>query len=55
MPPSGMYRRVALVRADVSEEFTPDFFTLKMKAMFLRNVGSSKRHTASHLRMWHSS
>jgi hypothetical protein len=56
MASSGMLRRVALVRADVSEELSASFIREtrigelghpnEKGAKFLRNVGSYKSHTA---------
>jgi hypothetical protein len=50
MASSGMLRRVALVRTDVSEELVPRSPILvppdEGGARFLRNVGSPKSHTA---------
>jgi hypothetical protein len=59
MASSGMLRRVALVRTDVSEELSasfirmtricelaPDALLVTANAKFLRNVGSYKSHTA---------
>jgi hypothetical protein len=40
MPSSGMWRRVGLVRADVSDE--------RDVSIFLRNVFSNKTHAAPH-------
>jgi hypothetical protein len=46
-----------VVAADCSHLLTllADFSTLKMEAMFLRNVGSHKIYTAPHPRRRHSS
>jgi hypothetical protein len=56
MASSGMLRRIALVRSDVSEEISVSFIrvtrfgelgtTLVVTSKFLRNVGSYKSHTA---------
>jgi hypothetical protein len=57
MPSSGMLRRVALGRTDVSEEpsaSTDSCHPDDGGAMFLRNVGSYKSHTASRPRRRHS-
>jgi hypothetical protein len=50
MVSSGMLRRVALVRSDVSEEPSASFIRVtrigELGARFLRNVGSYKSHAA---------
>jgi hypothetical protein len=48
MPSSGMWRRVGIVRNDVSDErcsLLADYFYLEDRCdTFLRNVGSNKTH-----------
>jgi hypothetical protein len=59
MPSSGMLRRVALVRADVSEERSASIIRVarisELRKTFFQNVGSYKSQMAQHPRRRHSS